>query len=48
MDVEKIKFLIRNIELLLDNLKTELMSNETYRISDISLIEEDYDEVFGE
>ena len=36
------------MELLLDSLKVELLSDETYRVSDIVPLEDDYDEVFGE
>jgi hypothetical protein len=48
MDREKLKLIIRNMELLLDSLKVELLSDETYRLSDIVPLNEDYDEVFGE
>jgi hypothetical protein len=48
MDKEKLKLIIRNMELLLDSLKVELLSDETYRVSDIVPLEDDYDEVFGE
>jgi len=36
------------MELLLDSLKAEVLTDETYQISDIVPLEEDYDEVFGE
>jgi len=36
------------MELLLDSLKVEILTDETYKISDIVPLEEDYDEVFGE
>jgi hypothetical protein len=48
MDREKLKLIIRNMELLLDSLKVEILSDETYRLSDIVPLNEDYDEVFGE
>lgn len=46
MDREKLKLIIRNMELLLDSLKVEILSDETYRVSDIVPLEQDYDEVF--
>jgi hypothetical protein len=46
MDREKLKLILRNMELLLDSLKVELLSDETYKISDIVPLEDDYDEVF--
>ena len=48
MDRDKIKLILRNMELLLDSLKVEILTDETYKISDIIPLEEDYDEVFGE
>lgn len=48
MDREKLKLILRNMELLLDNLKVELLSDEIYRVSDIIPLEDDYDEVFEE
>jgi len=36
------------MELLLDSLKVEILTDETYKINDIIPLEEDYDEVFGE
>ena len=48
MNKDKIKLILRNMELLLDSLKAEVLSDETYQISDIVPLEEDYDEVFGE
>ena len=48
MDREKLKLILRNMELLLDSLKAELLSDDTYRVSDIVPLEDDYDEVFGE
>lgn len=34
------------MELLLDSLKVEILTDETYKINDIIPLEEDYDEVF--
>jgi len=48
MDREKLRLIIRNMELLLDNLKVEILSDETLRVSDIVPSNEDYDEVFEE
>ena len=48
MNKDKIKLILRNMELLLDSLKAEVLTDETYQISDIAPLEEDYDEVFGE
>jgi|TARA_R110000868_G_scaffold125271_1_gene331092 hypothetical protein len=48
MNKDKIKLILRNMELLLDSLKAEVLTDETYQISDIVPLEEDYDEVFGE
>ncbi|MGA1443673.1 MAG: hypothetical protein ACO32A_04855 [Methylophilaceae bacterium] len=48
MDRDKIKLILRNMELLLDSLKVEILTDETYKINDIIPLEEDYDEVFGE
>ena len=48
MNKDKIKLILRNMELLIDSLKAEVLTDETYQISDIVPLEEDYDEVFGE
>jgi hypothetical protein len=48
MNKDKIKLILRNMELLLDSLKAEVLTDETYQIADIVPLEEDYDEVFGE
>lgn len=48
MNKDKIKLILRNMELLLDSIKAEVLTDETYQISDIVPLEEDYDEVFGE
>jgi hypothetical protein len=48
MDLEKVKLIIRNMELLLDNLKSEVYKNEIKHLKmDVSppLIT-DYDEIF--
>jgi len=47
MDQEKIKLIIRNMELLLDALKAEVYPNtKQYKYDDIRPEEIDYDEVF--
>jgi hypothetical protein len=46
MDKEKLKLILRNMELLLDSLKAEILSDDTYKVSEIISIEDDYDEVF--
>jgi len=47
MDQEKVKLIIRNMELLLDALKSEVYSNtKAYRFDDIEPRELDYDEIF--
>jgi hypothetical protein len=47
MDKEKVKLIVRNLELLVDSLKTELYSDvSSYRYDDIVPREVDYDEVF--
>ena len=47
MDQEKIKLIIRNMELLLDALKTEVYPDtKQYKYDDIRPEEIDYDEVF--
>ena len=47
MDTERLKLIIRNMELLLDSLKTEVYSDTPqYRYDDIKPEEIDYDEVF--
>jgi hypothetical protein len=49
MDTERLKLIIRNMELLLDSLKAEIYSDmPQYKYDDIVSLEEDYDEVFGE
>jgi hypothetical protein len=47
MDKDKLKLIIRNMELLLDSLKAEIYSDTTsYRYDDIIPKELDYDEIF--
>jgi hypothetical protein len=47
MDTERLKLIIRNMELLLDSLKAEIYSDiPQYKYDDIKLEEIDYDEVF--
>ena len=49
MDTERLKLIIRNMELLLDSLKAELYSDmPQYNYDDIKPEEIDYDEVFEE
>jgi hypothetical protein len=46
MDKEKVKLIIRNMELLLDSLKAEVYPDTTlYKYDDIRPEEIDYDEV---
>ena len=47
MDKEKVKLIVRNMELLLDSLKVELYSDvHAYKFDDIRLKDLDYDEIF--
>lgn len=47
MDKEKVKLIIRNLELLIDSLKAEIYSDvSSYRYDDIEPRELDYDEIF--
>jgi hypothetical protein len=47
MEKERIKLIIRNMELLLDSLKAEVYSDvQSYKFDDIKPRELDYDEVF--
>ena len=47
MDKDKVKLIIRNIELLIDSLKAEIYSDvQTQKYDDICPEEVDYDEVF--
>jgi hypothetical protein len=47
MDKDKLKLLIRNLELAVDSLKAEVYSDVTaYKYDDIQPKELDYDEIF--
>jgi hypothetical protein len=47
MDREKLKLLVRNLELLTDSIKAEIYSDvESYQYEDINPMHLDYDEVF--
>jgi len=47
MDKEKVKLIVRNLELLVDSLKAELYSDvQAYQFDDIKPREVDYDEIF--
>jgi hypothetical protein len=47
MDKEKVKLIVRNLELLVDSLKAEIYSDvSSYRFDDIKPREVDYDEIF--
>jgi hypothetical protein len=47
MDKEKVKLIVRNMELLVDSLKAELYSDvQAYKFDDITPKELDYDEIF--
>ena len=47
MNKEKVKLIVRNLELLVDSLKTEIYSEvSSYRYDDIKPREVDYDEIF--
>jgi hypothetical protein len=47
MDNEKVKLIVRNLELLVDSLKAEIYSDvSSYRFDDITPKELDYDEIF--
>jgi hypothetical protein len=47
MDKEKVKLIVRNMELLVDSLKAEIYSDvSSYQFDDIIPREVDYDEVF--
>jgi hypothetical protein len=47
MDKEKIKLIVRNLELLVDSLKAELYSDvQAYKFDDIKPKDLDYDEIF--
>jgi hypothetical protein len=47
MDKEKLKLIVRNMELLVDSLKAEIYADaSSYRYDDIKTKELDYDEIF--
>jgi hypothetical protein len=47
MDRDKLKLIIRNLELLVDSLKAEVYSDvSSYKYDDIQPRELDYDEIF--
>ncbi len=47
MDKEKLKLIVRNLELLVDSLKAEIYSDvQSYKYDDIKPRELDYDEIF--
>jgi hypothetical protein len=47
MDKDKLKLIVRNIELLVDSLKAEVYSDaKSYKFDNITPREVDYDEVF--
>jgi hypothetical protein len=49
MDRDKVKVIIRNMELLLDSLKAEIYTDvPSYSYDDIKPYEEDYDEIYDE
>ena len=49
MDKDKLKLIVRNLELLVDSLKAEVYSDvEAYKYDDIQPKHLDYDEIFEE
>jgi hypothetical protein len=46
MDREKVKLIVRNLELLVDSLKAELYTDDNVLESRSSLLYDDYDEIF--
>lgn len=47
MDTDKLKLIVRNLELLVDSLKAEIYSDvRAYNFDDIKPKELDYDEIF--
>jgi len=47
MDKDKLKLIVRNLELLIDYLKTEIYSDvQSYTFDEIKPRELDYDEIF--
>jgi hypothetical protein len=46
MDTERVKLIVRNIELLVDALKAEIYTNQpAYKFEDIEVSETDYDQI---
>lgn len=46
MDTERVKLIVRNIELLVDALKAEVYMNQSsYKFEDIEVSETDYDQI---
>lgn len=49
MDRDKLKMLVRNLELLTDSIKAEIYSDvQSFKYDDINIVEEDYDEIFND
>jgi hypothetical protein len=47
MDKEKVKLIVRNLELLVDSLKSEIYSDvQAYQFDNITPKDLDYDEIF--
>ena len=47
MDRDKLKLIVRNLELLVDSLKAEIYSDvQSYKYKDINPMHVDYDEIF--
>lgn len=47
MDKDKLKLIVRNLELLVDSLKAEIYSDvQAYKYDDIKPMQVDYDEIF--
>lgn len=47
MDKDKLKLIVRNLELLVDSLKAEIYSDvQAYKYDDINPMHVDYDEIF--
>lgn len=49
MDLEKVKLIIRNIEMLLETLKSEIYTDApTFKFDDIVVSEDDYDQIMDD
>ena len=49
MDREKLKVMIRNLELMIDNIKAEVYSDvDAYKNSDAFALHSDYDELYDD